>query len=271
MFATVVVGVDGRSGGRDALALAALLQRKFCSKVTAVHAYPREFFVTRDADSDVDALMHAHAQDGLDDEVETVAVDATAIAVPDWSPARALHLVAERENADLIVVGSDHHGPLGRVVAGDVAHATLTRAQCPVAVAPSGMAVAQPTLSKIGVGLDGSDESQAAVELAHQMAESVGSSIELRWVLPYLGSGRPLTPRHWELSENAKELEDFSERLDVLVVGSRHVGSGHRILVGAASPKLLRSAHCPVLVVPGGVTGERPVEPSARQTAELAR
>ena len=41
MFKTIVVGVDGREGGRDALALAASLQGVFGSDLVAVHAFPR--------------------------------------------------------------------------------------------------------------------------------------------------------------------------------------------------------------------------------------
>ena len=40
MFRTIVVGVDGREGGRDALALAASLQGVFGSDLVAVHAFP---------------------------------------------------------------------------------------------------------------------------------------------------------------------------------------------------------------------------------------
>ena len=40
MFKTIIVGVDGREGGRDALALAASLQRVFASELIAVHAFP---------------------------------------------------------------------------------------------------------------------------------------------------------------------------------------------------------------------------------------
>src|SRR5690349_20055122 len=40
MFDTIVVGVDGADGGRDALALADTLRRAFGSAVVAVTAYP---------------------------------------------------------------------------------------------------------------------------------------------------------------------------------------------------------------------------------------
>lgn len=49
MFKTIIVGVDGRDGGRDALALAASLQRVFAGDLIAVHAFPVDYYVGRAA------------------------------------------------------------------------------------------------------------------------------------------------------------------------------------------------------------------------------
>jgi nucleotide-binding universal stress UspA family protein len=47
MFPTIVVGVDARAGGRDALALARQLNETFGSRLVAVHAYPYDYFISR--------------------------------------------------------------------------------------------------------------------------------------------------------------------------------------------------------------------------------
>ena len=47
MFSTIVVGVDGREGGRDALALGERLRAIFSGDLIAVHAYPYDWFVSR--------------------------------------------------------------------------------------------------------------------------------------------------------------------------------------------------------------------------------
>jgi nucleotide-binding universal stress UspA family protein len=44
MFTTIIVGVDARPGGRDALALAAQLSETFGSRLLAVHSYPYDYF-----------------------------------------------------------------------------------------------------------------------------------------------------------------------------------------------------------------------------------
>jgi nucleotide-binding universal stress UspA family protein len=47
VFNKIIVGVDGREGGRDALALAARLSSQFGGELVAVHAYPYDLFVSR--------------------------------------------------------------------------------------------------------------------------------------------------------------------------------------------------------------------------------
>ena len=44
-----------------------------------------------------------------------------------------------------------------------------------------------------------------------------------------------------------------SEKLDLLVMGSRGYGPLHAVLAGGLSGRVLRSAHCPVIVVPRGI------------------
>jgi nucleotide-binding universal stress UspA family protein len=86
--------------------------------------------------------------------------------------------------ADLIVVGSDRKGPVGRVLAGDVTSGALYGAPCPVAVAPRGLASRNEVLRKVGVGYDGSPESPQALEFAHGIAEATGAEherVEASW------------------------------------------------------------------------------------------
>jgi nucleotide-binding universal stress UspA family protein len=51
----------------------------------------------------------------------------------------------------------------------------------------------------------------------------------------------------------AKELAARSAELDLLVIGSRGYGPMHSVLVGGVSGRVMRSAECPVIVVPRGV------------------
>ena len=63
MFNTIVVGVDGREGGRDALALGERLRAIFGGDLIAVNAYPYDLFASRGASPDFESIMHANAND----------------------------------------------------------------------------------------------------------------------------------------------------------------------------------------------------------------
>ena len=93
--------------------------------------------------------------------------------------------LARAEAADLIVLGSTHRGPLGRVVPGAMAGRLLGEAPCAVAVAPPGFGkaadgydgwrplsggVEDPGPRVIGVGFDGSHAAREALDAAVELA-----------------------------------------------------------------------------------------------------
>ena len=103
-----------------------------------------------------------------------------AEALQSSSPARGLHDLAEREQADLIIVGSSERGALGRLTAGSTAHSLLSGAPCAVAVAPAGYAERpEQRLETIGVAYDGRPESDVALESAIDLARSAGARVHL--------------------------------------------------------------------------------------------
>ena len=128
MFTRIVVGVDCREGGRDALALAALLQSVGGGELLAVHACASEPLVREDV------LL------SVESELARAGATGRAVAITAHSPAHALRTVAERVAAELIVVGSTRRAGVDRVLAGDDAAATLHRAPCAVAIASRGLA-----------------------------------------------------------------------------------------------------------------------------------
>lgn len=303
MFTTIVVGVDARPGGRDALALAAQLSETFGSRLVAVHAYPYDYFISRGSIRDFEAVMQGAARETLDTELEGAGATADAIATPDDSPGRALQRIAKREHGDLIVVGSAHRGPIGRVLAGDVTAGTLHGAPCPVLVAPRGYADHARELKTIGVGFDGSPESRAAVDLAHAIAEAAGARIRAIGVVAAPEPGNPFEGYHpdWDehvrvkrvdaeerlqavlaelgdvatgdvtFGEPARELAYAAKHLDMLIIGSRSYGPVRRLMLGSTSSKVVHEAACPVLVITRGahVTDEdlEDVPPAAQASS----
>lgn len=281
MFKTIIVGVDGRDGGRDALALAASLQRVFAGDLIAVHAFPVDYYVGRGGNGAYENAVHDVAVKTVMDEVERAGVTAHAVTVADRSPARALHSTATSHDADLIVVGSAHHGRVGRVLAGDVTAGTLHGAPCPVLVAPRGQLEHGRALKAIGVGFDGSPESRAALELAYEIAKAVGARLRVIDVVvpPDAGGPFPAYRPDWAeqahirreeaeerlaavlaelgdiatgdlpFGDPARELSHAADDLDLLVTGSRGYGPLRRLMLGSTSSRLVHEAPCPVLVL----------------------
>jgi nucleotide-binding universal stress UspA family protein len=267
MFDTIVVGVDGREGGRAALALAGALQRALGSEVVAVTAYPHNHPLTRGTSPAYEAVVEEDAEDAIARDVSGAGLTARTLSIPDRSPARALHHVAEPNHAALIIVGSDHQGAVGRVLAGGVTNATLHGAPCAVAVAPIALAGTAPALRTIGVGYDGSPESEKALDLAVSLTYATRAELELMCVLAAPAprgeqADALLTEAARGIGEQARtwtaegvpdvELARHSSQLDLLVVGSRGYGPIKRLMLGSTTVQLVRSSSCPVIVLPRG-------------------
>jgi nucleotide-binding universal stress UspA family protein len=202
------------------------------------------------------------------------------VHVEKGSPADTLGALAERGEADLIVLGSTHHASLGSVAPGSVAEHLLQGARCRLIIAPKGYAQvdhSEDRLRVVAVGYDGMAESQAALEEAATLARKFGGSIRVVGVMtpaPPMAAGAAdpaagpdfQTRLHQAVAELEPELRalpviekgDPVEKLreasemgiDLLVLGSRGFGPMMRLLIGSVSSRVIRGAACPVLVVP---------------------
>ncbi|MGZ6640930.1 MAG: universal stress protein [Solirubrobacteraceae bacterium] len=295
MFNCVVVGVDGRHGGREALWLGRRLGGAGRGAVVAVHVYPRP--PLRPLSLDADLEVRAAAKVLLNEELSVAGVEARARVTSDTSPGRGLHRIADGLHADVLVVGSSHNAPLRRVMAGDTVRAVLAGSRRPVAVATGGGHEPRP-VPLVVVGYDGGPDSRTALDWAGRAAETLGGrlhvvcvaeppiaftpgvSYSVDWTT--LGSARE---RHAKrcldeglelLGGNAsgevatglarKELRRISEHADLLVLGSRGYGPVRRTLVGSTSDHLVHHAACPVIVVPrGAARAQRPDRPTAAE------
>jgi nucleotide-binding universal stress UspA family protein len=287
VFNTIVVGVDGRQGGRDALRLAGQLAEAGGGELVAVRVFPYQHRPALAGSPAVEEERES-TQVALDRDLADMGMStARTHVVGDMSPARALHRMAERERADVLVVGSSHRGAVGRVLGGDVALGSLHGSPCPVAVAPRGIADRDaPPLSRIGVGFDGTPESRQALDAAVALAKSARARLELLCAaaapMPLFAEAAytdgVIVDYHLEAEElisrtlaqldvdaigkavvgsPVETLVELTHRVDLLVVGSRGWGPIRRILLGSTAARLIREAACPVLVLPrGAATGE---------------
>ena len=268
MFRQVIVGVDGGPTGRDALAVALLLM---AADGHLVLTHVRELTPVRGASGIYGPAETAESKALLEAEREATGVDAELFPVTASSVGRGLHYVAQARAADLLSVGSTRLSLAGRVLVGDVTRAALIGAPCAVAVAPLGYATQAGAIAKIGVGYDGSPESDAALAFARELAEHHGATLSAMTVVepPTLrGVARSradeeeldrakqelagLEGVHGEVASGhaGEELAAFSAGVDVLVVGSRGYGPIRSLMLGGTAVHLASSAQCPLLVLP---------------------
>lgn len=272
MFRHVVVGVDGGSTGRDAVALARVMVDED-ARVALAHVY--ELTPVRGASGAYGPGERDESLALLESERAASGIDAELLPVTASSVGRGLHYLAETQDADLLVVGSSSASFAGRVLVGDVTRASLAGAPCAVAVAPLGFAQDAAPIETVGVGYDGSPESEAAMRFARELAAHHGATISAMTVvepsryaaLLRSGSRREEHQRlcdeareelaaldgvegHVALGVPGEELAAFGASVDVLVVGSRGYGPIRRLMFGSTAAQLASSSRCPLVVLP---------------------
>jgi len=275
MFKNVLAGVDGRPGGRDAVAFASRLTDPD-GRLTLIHVRGGELRPSHAITPGLLAEERERAHALLEGERTAAGVEADLISLVSGSPGRGLHEQAEEQHADLIVVGSCSHGAFGRAMLGDDTRAALNGAPCAVAIAPLGYAEHPTPISKVGVAYNSSPEAEAALATARTLAESSGAAVHALEVVtiptvaytglvpPAIGesidvmlqeatsrmSKLPDAEGHAVYGLAGEELAAFGDRVDILVVGSRSYGPVKRLVLGSTSDYLQRHARCPLLVLP---------------------
>jgi nucleotide-binding universal stress UspA family protein len=291
----VIAGVDGTERSADGIALADLLAERLGAPLLLVHTHPYsplsrtleqqqyEQMVRSTFDS---TLFQVQALIGEDREREMRVIAAD-------SPAAGLQRIADREQAQLIVVGPSHRSGLGRVRPGSVGERLLSGAPVPVAIAPRGYADEQRRLKHLTAGFDGSPESNQALQWAANLTRTGDSRLRMVSVHTPIAFGqvsaggafagetvnqalrRDLSQQHAAAiasygnqvdgavrdGDAATVLVDASRDADLLILGSRGYGPLHAVLLGSVSQAVIRHATCPVVVVPRSATetpGPRP-------------
>jgi nucleotide-binding universal stress UspA family protein len=274
MFNRILVGVDGHAGGRDAIALATQLAEPE-AELTIAHIADTRLMPRRGA-AMLLAIEIEESRRLLKEEQDLAGVEATRALWADHNVGRGLHELAADWNADLLVIGSSHRGRLGSVFPGDSMRQSLNGAPCAVAVAPHGYTATIHAFETIGVGYDGSSESEWALKVGRDVAHRFDASVcALAVISPEsIRDGKP-TPDDWpefathlvdserrrvdalaevdgevRYGDPSKTLARFAEQLDLLVVGSRSYGAVARMFNPSTSNYLACRAPCPLLVVP---------------------
>jgi nucleotide-binding universal stress UspA family protein len=171
--------------------------------------------------------------------------DVREVVVPTQDVAAGLLDLARDCDASVVVLGRDVRGS---VTADVVGHAT-----CPVAVSPLDVALPDgPGLLRVAVADDGSALATLARRAARRIGERTGVEPDALTIPDGADAGDELTAA--------------SESYDLLVCGSHGRGRILSAVLGSVSSRLLRTAHCAVLVAGPGVDAA-PATPLGVSTA----
>jgi nucleotide-binding universal stress UspA family protein len=211
------------------------------------------------------------------------------VAPGDRSVGRRLRRLIKAEQPDLLVIGLSGRGTLERGLLWSEVLATLNGGPCAVAIAPVGYAACGGGLGLIGVGYDGSRESERGLLVARELAGRYGARVKVLAVsslqsIPY-GESIPMSWLSREqravdaelarlggfadaedevtYGEPREELVELSEHVDLLIVGSRGYGPLRRLVEGSVSSYLAERVRCPLLVLPGRARKKVEAEGSA--------
>ncbi|MFZ1154693.1 MAG: universal stress protein [Solirubrobacteraceae bacterium] len=281
MFKNVLVGVDGRPNGRDAIALASRLTDPN-GKLTLAHVHSGPLHPSHAITPGLLEEEREASHKLLERERTATDVTAELVSLVSGSPGRGLHEQAEEQGADLLVVGSCSHGAFGRAMLGDDTRGALNGAPCAVAIAPLGYvehpvgAGSGDSIKKVGVAYNSSPESETALAMARTLAAPTNATVHALEVVsiptvaytgiipPALGESADLMLQeadarmkklpdvegHAVYGLAGEELAAFGDHVDLLVVGSRGYGPVKRLVLGSTSDYLQRHARCSLLVLP---------------------
>ena len=185
-------------------------------------------------------------------------------------------LVDLSEEAEMVVVGSNGRGAVGRVLLGSVSSGVVRSARCPVAVIRNEDAsMPHPEQAPVLVGIDCSSASELATAIAFDEASRRGVDLRalhtwsdfavfegpwLDWkseaersLAEYLASWQERYPdvkvhRLIGFDVPARALIEESESAQLVVVGSHGRGALTGMLLGSVSNAVVHSVHTPVIV-----------------------
>ena len=211
-----IISYDDTAGDHDALMLGRTLADAGVSLTLAYvrHSLQSERSREQLEEQQARALLDRGAQ-----RLDRHGVE-TRIVVSPSTPEGLLHL-AQEEDADIIVFGSDYRTPPGRIAPQHSTQRLLESSRSAVAIAPADYL--ESRIHRIGVLAVPGDDSTIAT--ARSLADSYGAT-----------------------------LTRDERQVDLLVVGSRIEAPYGQVMLSAQSQNEIEGARCPVLIMPHGVT-----------------
>jgi nucleotide-binding universal stress UspA family protein len=219
MTPTTIVSYDDTLNDHDALMLGRVLAQAGAELTLAYVRHTTQTERAREEleEHEAEALLERGAR-WLGD----LAVERRVIV--SGSTGEGLKWLAEQEEADLVIFGSDYRTAAGHVSPQQSAQSLLEGGRAAIAIAPANYRSDRER--RIGwIGVLAAPGDDAAIGTARELADQLGAT-----------------------------LTRDERRVDLLVVGSRPEAPEGRVMISAQAQNAIDNAACPVLVVPRGVT-----------------
>ena len=218
MYPKAIVSYDDTLNDHDALMLGSVLAGAGASLTLAYVRHTTQSERTREEleEHEAEALIERGAR-WLGD------LDVPRRVVVSASTGEGLKWLAEQEDTDIVVFGSDYRTAAGHVSPQHSAQILLEGGPAAVAIAPANFRSDRaPRVHRIGILADPGDD--AAIETSRELAERF----------------------HATLTRDERQV-------DLLVVGSRSEAPAGRVIVTAQAQNAIENSTAPVLVVARGV------------------
>ncbi len=248
----VLCATDFSQSAAAALAFAAQIARSFRAKLFVVHAKAPENY----------ALLTAETWPNADVALEEYVVETRRnlynqfpnvdceVLVAEGGGSAVVDSIAREKKADLIVVGTNGRGGVGRFILGSTAEEVLRRATCPVLTIGPHSPTAPPRetkFAKIVYATNFSDSSPAAAAYAVALAQEYQAHLTLLHVIEHPKSGELVHPHELEQAAH--------DQLRVLVGSDAELWCEPKsiVLQGSPAQKILETAEreCADLIVLG--------------------
>ena len=292
---SIVVATDGSDTALAAFSVAAMITEKMSADVhvlTVLEPMPLLF-------PSVEGMVVPPELDRSREEAQrTIAIDqirkydpagAWTLDVSVGRPAEAIVSFAREQDADLIILGMNKHGLVGRILGEETAAEVARLSSVPLLIAaPQMNRLPKRVLIAIGLNADGM---QSAPDVIRMITEAPSvSCVHVRPRSEFMGVDWAEFDNEYELAmkERFREVENNLEaanlrgdlvvlngdptreltefitysKVELLVVGVKRRSGRARAIGGRMATRLLRGVSCSVLVIPDIVT-RRHVVPAA--------
>ena len=302
---TVLCPTDFSDVSARAETYAAALARHYDASLHLLHVDPPMPVMAPYGEIPVDARMFEEQREVAEAELAKAGERARAggltveTTMKGGHPAREILALADRAQADMLVIGTHGRGGVEHLLLGSVAEKIMRKAACPVLVVPPGAPGDSDALfSRILCPIDGSAASAHALTYALSLAQETDGHVTLLYVVepvPAAGEFGALDVEEYRRAGEAharKVLHDAvpddvrtwcrldervatgkpserildaatTERADVIVMGVRGRGAIDLLAFGSTTNEVIRRAGCPVLAVHPVATPVRPAHATA--------